>query len=105
MFAAASGATAALARWRLWPLFAGGGRAWDWDWDWDWSEHGTRHESGIQPADVQNLLDRGGTGIVFSYGMELCLKTMPETVKVLEDNGSEVHIEEPQQPSSSTISC
>ena len=32
---------------KLWP---GGARAWD------WSETGTRHEPGIQPADVAELL-------------------------------------------------
>jgi hypothetical protein len=34
-------------------LYPGGGRAWD------WSETGTRHEPGIQPADVAELLERG----------------------------------------------
>lgn len=69
-------------------LYPGGGRAWD------WSEHGTRHAPGIQPADVRELLDHGCTVIVLSRGMELRLQTMPETLKVLEDNGIEVHIEE-----------
>jgi hypothetical protein len=31
-------------------LYPGGGRPWD------WSEHGTRHQPGIQPADVQSLV-------------------------------------------------
>lgn len=61
---------------------------------WDWSEHDIRHEPGIQPAGVQELLDHGCTVIVLSRGMELRLPTMPETLKVLEDNGIEVHIEE-----------
>jgi hypothetical protein len=34
-------------------LFPGGAR------EWDWSETGTSHEPGIQPADVEELLDRG----------------------------------------------
>jgi hypothetical protein len=69
-------------------LFPGGGRAWD------WSEHGTRHEPGIQPADVQELLDQGCTVIVLSRGMELRLQTMPETLQFLADLGTEVHVEE-----------
>jgi hypothetical protein len=69
-------------------VYPGGGRAWD------WSEHGTRHEPGIQPADVQELLDRGCTVIVLSRGMELRLKTMPETLTLLEDSGITVHVEE-----------
>jgi hypothetical protein len=69
-------------------LHPGGGRPWD------WSEHGTRHDPGIQPADVQELIDRGCTVIVLSRGMELRLDTMPETLRLLEDNGIEVHVEE-----------
>ena len=34
---------------KLWP---GGGRPWD------WNETGTRHEPGIQPADVEELLEQ-----------------------------------------------
>jgi hypothetical protein len=67
---------------------AGGGRPWD------WSEHGTRHQPGIQPADVRELLDRGCTVIVLSRGMDLRLQTMPETLKLLEDAGVEVHVAE-----------
>ncbi|MEU8799139.1 Mth938-like domain-containing protein [Spirillospora sp. NPDC048819] len=69
-------------------LYPGGGRPWD------WSEHGTRHSPGIQPADVQELLDHGSMVIVLSRGMELRLQTMPETLSLLEANGIEVHIQE-----------
>jgi hypothetical protein len=69
-------------------LYPGGGRPWD------WSEHGTRHQPGIQPADVRQLLDKGCTVIVLSRGMELRLHTMPETLKLLEDAGVQVHVEE-----------
>jgi hypothetical protein len=69
-------------------LYPGGGRPWD------WSENGTRHVPGIQPADVQELLDHGSTVIVLSRGMELRLHTMPETLKLLEEQGVEVHLDE-----------
>ncbi|WP_251072553.1 MTH938/NDUFAF3 family protein [Streptomyces sp. ISL-43] len=69
-------------------LYPGGGRAWD------WNEHGTRHEPGIQPADVRELLDRGCTAVVLSRGMELRLHTMPETLSLLADAGVDVHVEE-----------
>ncbi|MFD5144505.1 MTH938/NDUFAF3 family protein [Streptomyces sp. NPDC058401] len=69
-------------------LYPGGGRPWD------WGEHGTRHEPGIQPADVTQLLDRDCTVAVLSRGMELRLHTMPETLRVLRDAGVEVHVEE-----------
>lgn len=69
-------------------LFPGGGR------EWDWNEHGTRHEPGIQPGDVRELLDAGCDVVVLSRGMELRLKTTPETLRVLGDAGVEVHVEE-----------
>lgn len=69
-------------------LYPGGGR------EWDWGEHGTRHEPGIQPADVQELLDHGCTTVVLSRGMELRLHTMPETLELLRKHGVEVHMEE-----------
>jgi hypothetical protein len=67
-------------------LYPGGGR------EWDWSETGTGHEPGIQPADVQELIDRGCSVVVLSRGMELRLQTMAETVSYLEDSGIEVHV-------------
>lgn len=67
-------------------LYPGGGR------DWDWSETGTQHEPGIQPADVQELIDHGCRCVVLSRGMELRLQTMPETVSLLESHGIEVHV-------------
>jgi hypothetical protein len=69
-------------------LYPGGGRPWD------WAEHGTRHQPGIQPADVQELLDHGCAVVVLSRGMELRLHTMPETLKLLKEAGVEVHVEE-----------
>ncbi len=69
-------------------LYPGGGRAWD------WSGHGTRHDPGIQPGDVQELLDHGCTVVVLSRGMDLRLHTMPETLELLEDSGVQVHLEQ-----------
>ncbi|MBC6460491.1 Mth938-like domain-containing protein [Actinomadura sp. HBU206391] len=69
-------------------LYPGGGRPWD------WSETGTRHSPGIQPADVQELLDHGCTVVVLSRGMELRLETAPEALRLLEKAGIEVHMEE-----------
>lgn len=44
---------------KLWP---GGGR------EWDWRETNTEHVPGIQPADVQELLDKGSKIVVLSRG-------------------------------------
>ncbi|MEU8433432.1 Mth938-like domain-containing protein [Streptomyces sp. NPDC029216] len=69
-------------------LYPGGGNPWD------WNRHGTRHEPGIQPADVRELLERGCTVVVLSRGMERRLKTMPETLRMLEEADVVVHVEE-----------
>lgn len=67
---------------KLWP---GGGR------EWDWRETGTRHVPGIQPADVEELLEHGATEIVLSRGMWLALQTSRETLELLERRGVTVH--------------
>jgi hypothetical protein len=70
---------------KLWP---GGGRPWD------WRETGTHHVPGIQPADVEELVDHGSRTIVLSRGMLSMLRTCPETVETLEHLGVAVRIEE-----------
>lgn len=67
---------------KLWP---GGGR------EWDWSETGTRHSPGIQPADVEELVEHGAKAVVLSCGMLRRLRTMPETIRYLEERGVDVH--------------
>jgi len=69
-------------------LYPGGGR------EWDWGEHGTRHSPGILPADVEELLEHGSKVIILSRGIELRLKTAPETLELLKDQGIKVYIEE-----------
>lgn len=69
-------------------LYPGGGRAWD------WNETGTRHVPGIQPADVQELIEQGSEVIVLTRGMELVLQTCPETLALLQDRNIPVHVEE-----------
>ena len=69
-------------------LYPGGGR------EWDWMETNTEHVPGIQPADVQELLDKGSTVVVLSRGMQLALQTCPETLRMLKEKGIGVHVEE-----------
>jgi hypothetical protein len=69
-------------------LYPGGGR------EWDWSLTGTRHEPGIQPEDIRELIDRGCRAVVLSQGMELRLKTMPETISLLKASGIDVRVAE-----------
>lgn len=70
---------------KLWP---GGARPWD------WRETGTRHRPGIQPADVQELLEHNVTTIVLSRGMLLQLRTCRETLDLLQQHGITVHVAE-----------
>jgi hypothetical protein len=67
-------------------LFPGGARAWD------WNETGTRHEPGIQPGDVEELLERGTTAVVLSKGFHGRLGVTPEALRMLEDRGVAAHV-------------
>jgi hypothetical protein len=69
-------------------LYPGGGRAWD------WNATGTRHTPGIQPADVEELIEHGCRTIVLSRGMRLALQTCPETLALLKERDIEVYVEE-----------
>ena len=72
-------------------LYPGGGR------EWDWSETGTRHQPGIQPADVEELLTRGATVVVLSQGMDEQLHVDPATLTYLSERGVPVHVLETRQ--------
>jgi hypothetical protein len=67
-------------------VFPGGAR------EWDWTETGTHHVPGIQPADVEELLEHGARIIVLSKGIHERLQVCPETIRLLEDRGMQVHV-------------
>jgi acyl-coenzyme A thioesterase PaaI-like protein len=67
--------------WKLWP---GGGRRWD------WSEHGTGHRRGIQPGDVQELIERGCQVVILTTGRLGRLRVPRETVELLRGKGIKV---------------
>lgn len=67
-------------------LFPGGARAWD------WRESGTDHVPGIQPGDVQELIDRGARVVILSRGMLGRLHVRPDTLELLRAGGIEVHV-------------
>jgi hypothetical protein len=67
-------------------LFPGGAR------EWDWNETGTRHIPGIQPADIQELLDNGALKVILSQGMQKRLRITPEAVNELEKLSVETFI-------------
>jgi hypothetical protein len=67
-------------------IFPGGAR------EWDWAETGTHHVPGIQPADVQELIDRGAKTVVLSRGVWKRLKVCPETLELLARHGIAVEV-------------
>lgn len=67
-------------------LFPGGSR------EWDWKETGTRHVPGIQPADIEELLEHGATEVILSKGIYEQLQVCPETLRILKKSGIITHI-------------
>lgn len=72
-------------------LFPGGAR------EWNWSETGTRHVPGIQPADIEELLQNGATIVVLSKGVQERLQTCPETLDLLRARGVPFHVLQTEQ--------
>ena len=72
-------------------VFPGGAR------EWDWGETGTRHVPGIQPADIQELLDHGAKAVVLSKGVWNRLQVCPETLAMLAKRGIEVEVLQTEQ--------
>ena len=67
-------------------IFPGGAR------EWDWRETGTRHVPGIQPADVQELIEQGAKTVVLSKGVWERLQVCPETLEVLSKRDIQVEV-------------
>lgn len=60
--------------------------------EWDWRETGTGHVPGIQPADVEELLQHGAAVVVLSSGVYGRLQVCPGTLQLLKDRGITVHV-------------
>jgi hypothetical protein len=72
-------------------LFPGGAR------EWDWNETGTRHEPGIQPADVEELLEHGATVVVLSKGFHERLRVTSEVLRELDDRGVPAYVRQTEE--------
>jgi hypothetical protein len=72
-------------------LFPGGAR------EWNWRETGTEHCPGIQPKDVEELINHGARVIVLSKGMNDRLQVCPETLALLEKHHVRVHTMQTEQ--------
>jgi hypothetical protein len=73
---------------KLWP---GGCR------EWDWNETGTRHRPGIQPADVEELVEHGADTVVLSKGINERLQVKSETLDTLKERGIDVDVLQTEQ--------
>lgn len=67
-------------------LFPGGAR------EWDWGETGTRHEPGIQPSDVGELIDCGAEVVILAKGFYGRLGVCRKTLETLKEQGVSVHV-------------
>lgn len=72
-------------------LYPGGARAWD------WNETGTSHTPGIQPADVDELVDHGASVVVLSRGMNKRLQVKSDTLGMLDAAGIDTHVLQTKQ--------
>jgi hypothetical protein len=62
--------------------------------EWDWNETGTCHRPGIQPADVEELLEHGAEVVVLSKGILQALQVCPETLELLQNKGVPAHVQQ-----------
>ena len=73
---------------KVWP---GGARAWD------WGETGTHHSPGIQPADIEEILEKDVETIVLTRGQLGRLGVSPKTEGYLRERGVAYRIEKTQK--------
>lgn len=69
---------------KVWP---GGAR------EWRWGETGTHHSPGIQPADIEEVLEKDVEAIVLGRGQLGRLGVSSETKKLLREHGIDFHVE------------
>jgi hypothetical protein len=65
--------------------------------EWDWSLTGTAHQPGIQPADIQEVIDRDIEVMILSRGALMKLGICPETERLLRQRGIACHIEQTER--------
>ena len=67
-------------------LFPGGSRVWN------WRETGTRHVPGVQPADLEELLEHGAEVVVLSRGQLGALRVPETTLAWLRERDVEAEV-------------
>ncbi|XP_062894537.1 mth938 domain-containing protein-like isoform X2 [Mobula hypostoma] len=68
---------------KVWP---GGNRMWD------WRETGTRHRPGVQPADLDEIVNKGIQTLVIGRGMEEALQVPEETLDFIRSKGIDTFV-------------
>ena len=68
---------------KIWP---GGAR------EWNWRETGTEHDPGIQPADIEEILEHGVDVFVLARGQLGRLEVCAETETLLRERGIPYHV-------------
>ncbi|XP_041732136.1 mth938 domain-containing protein-like [Coregonus clupeaformis] len=59
---------------------------------WDWSETGTDHQSGVHPADLEEVLQKGVETLVIGRGMSEALQVPSSTVDFVRQRGVELRV-------------
>jgi hypothetical protein len=67
-------------------LYPGGAR------EWDWRETGTDHRPGVQPTDIQELLDHGASAVIIGQGFNQRLQVKDETRDMLAGRDVALHV-------------
>jgi hypothetical protein len=80
-------------------VFPGGARAWD------WHETGTHHVPGIQPADVEELIERGVEVVVLSKGYWERLQVCPRTLDLLVEQNIAVEVLQTEAAVERSMNC
>ena len=65
--------------------------------EWRWEETGTHHNPGIQPADVEEILEQGVEIIVLGRGQLGRLNVSSETEALLREHGIPYHVKKTQR--------
>ena len=65
--------------------------------EWNWAETGTHHVPGIQPADVDELLDNGAAVVILSKGIWKRLQVCPQTLEMLRSRGVSYHVHQTEE--------
>ncbi|MBN2419044.1 MAG: Mth938-like domain-containing protein [Deltaproteobacteria bacterium] len=64
---------------------------------WDWNLTGTKHDTGIQPGDIKDILEHDIEVMVLSRGFDMKMKVSPATEELLKSLGIEYYIHDTQK--------